>query len=310
MKPQYDFVIVGGGPAGLSASLIVGRALRSALLVDGGTPRNSAAPAIHSFLSRDGTLPRDFRAICHEELARYATIERRHGVVVDVRKSADSMEVAFETGEGVLAKKVILAVGMVDIFPEIDGLREAWGRGAHACPFCDGYEHRGEHWGVLVDQVAMADHARFLRRWAGQMTVFVSVELPADRLEKLQAAGCRIVQGRIKQVVGGDAHRLEGVELADGTFHPLESLWLRPSQRQTSLVSKLGLTLRDDGAIWRDEQGQTSIPGIHATGDCASGPAQQAIFAAADGARAVFPALHELSMGVSAKATRTEAAVK
>jgi thioredoxin reductase len=299
MKEHYDFVIVGGGPAGLSAALIAGRALRTALLVDGGTPRNAAAPAIHSFLSRDGTLPRDFRAICHEELARYTTIQRRDGFIESVRSTGENAEVVFGTGESIAARKVVLAVGMVDVFPQIEGLQAAWGGGAHACPFCDGYEHRGEHWGVLVDQPAIADHAMFLRSWAGSMTAFVTIELLAEQLAKLTAAGVRLVFGPLRNVIRKDEHSLSGVEVENAGFHPIESLWLRPSQTQTSLVTGLGLNLRDDNAIWRDEQGQTSLPNILAAGDCAIGPAQQAIFAAADGARVIFPALHQLSMGVA-----------
>lgn len=299
MNSHYDFVIVGGGPAGLSAALIVGRALRTALLVDGGTPRNAAAPAIHSFLSRDGTVPREFRALCHEELARYTTIERRQGIINDVRSHADGAEVLFDTGEAIRARKVLLAVGMVDHLPEIEGLPAAWGRGAHACPFCDGYEHRGEHWGVLIDQPAMVDHAIFLRSWAGAITAFVSIDLMPEQRVKLNAAGIRLVFGPVKKVVGEDAHTLAGVETAKEGFHRVQSLWLRPSQQQTPLVARLNLRLREDNALWRDELGQTSLPNILAAGDCASGPAQQAIFAAAEGARVIFPALHQLSMNAA-----------
>ena len=295
MQPTYEIIIVGGGPAGLSAALIAGRARRRALLIDGGTPRNAAAPAMHSFVSRDGILPKDFRAAAHNELRHYPTVERLDGLVDDVRANGDGHAVVLTDGRTFATRKVILALGMVDIMPDIPGLRECWGKGVHHCPFCDGFEHQEQHWGVLDDDATMLEHALFLRGWAGSMTVFTNgAEYGAAELEPVEAAGIPIVRTPVTRVVPGNGHSIGGVELAGGTTAAVESLWIRPKQDQTQLVHQLRLELRDDKAIKRDDMGQSSIPGISAAGDCASGPMQQAILAAADGARTIFPIVREL----------------
>jgi thioredoxin reductase len=296
MKPDYDIVIVGGGPAGLSASLIAGRAMRRALVVDGGMPRNSAAPAMHSYLSRDGILPRDFRAAAHAELARYVTIERRDGLVEDVRAKDNTLIVHLADGTSVSAMKVILALGLVDRLPAIHGLALNWGRGVHHCPFCDGFEHRGGHWGVLAEDPAMLDHACFLRNWAGELTVLTNGKtLPAAKLAQVEQVGIRIIGSPIERVLDGDGHSIAGVMLADGSKEAVTSLWVRPIQEQTPVVRKLGLRLTENGAIERDELGETKMPGLYAAGDCAAGPMQQALLAAADGGRIMFALVHSLA---------------
>lgn len=295
---NFEIVIVGGGPAGLSAALIAGRARRRALLVDGGTPRNAAAPAMHSFVSRDGILPKDFRAAAHADLRRYRTVERRDGLVTALQHGPAGFEVVLADGRTCTTRKVLLALGMVDVFPVLPGLSDYWGKGVHHCPFCDGFEHQGQHWGVLADDPAMLEHSLFLRGWSGSMTVFThGSDYSAEALAPVEAAGTRIVRAPVARVIGGNGHSLAGVELQDGSVEPVESLWIRPKQHQAALVQLLGLKLRDDGAIWRDDTGQTSTPGIHAAGDCASGPMQQAILAAADGARTIIPIVRELVKG-------------
>lgn len=296
MTQSHEVVIVGGGPAGLSAALIAGRARRRALLIDGGAPRNSAAPAMHSFVSRDGILPRDFRALCHDELGQYETVERRDGVVQEIRPEAGGFTVTFG-GQAVRSGKVLLALGLVDILPDIPGLAANWGKGVHHCPFCDGFEHRDTAWGMLVDQPPLFEHALFLRGWCRSMTVYATIEPAPESRAALARAGIRIEDRPLRRVREGDGHSIGGVELADGSVDPIESLWLKPAQRQTALVQQLGLPLREDGAIQRNEMGETGIPGLYAAGDCAAGHLQQAILAAADGARTMFPIVRGLMLG-------------
>ncbi|KTR83436.1 hypothetical protein NS277_08645 [Novosphingobium barchaimii] len=296
MSADYDIVIIGGGPAGLSAGLIAGRALRSALVIDGGTPRNAAAPAMHSYLSRDGILPHDFRAKAHAELARYPIIDRRQAFVENIRAEGDRLVVLLADGTSVGAIKVILALGLVDQLPAIAGLSSNWGRGVHHCPFCDGFEHKGGHWGVLAEDAAMFDHAHFLRNWAGKLTVLTNGKaIPADKLAMAREAGFHILETPIARVLEGDGHSIAGIAFDDGSKADVTSLWIRPAQEQTPIVHKLGLVLAENGAIERDAAGETAMPGLYAAGDCAAGPMQQAILAAADGARVMFGLVHGLA---------------
>lgn len=295
MDQSLELIIVGGGPAGLSAALIAGRALRKTLIIDGGAPRNAAAPAMHSFVSRDGILPRDFREASHCELERYRTVARSDGRVDSVQSENGRHTVSLADGRTYSAPYLLLALGLVDELPEIPGLQENWGRGVHHCPFCDGFEHRDTRWGILAEEPAMRDHAFFLRNWASDLIVFTNgSEATPDELAKLRDGSLTVVTDPVSEVISGDGHSLGGVKLLSGATEEVQSLWIRPAQSQTSLVQSLGLQTREDGAIWRDDKNQTSRPGIFAAGDCASGPMQQAILSAADGAKTVFAIIHDL----------------
>ncbi len=292
---NYETIIIGGGPAGLSAALIAGRALRRALVIDGGEPRNRKAPAMHSYLSRDGILPQEFRKVSREELSRYETVTYREGLAQAIQPADGGYSVELADGDIVSAPKILLALGVTDQLPAIEGLAENWGRGVHHCPFCDGFEHRGEHWGVLAETTAMLDHAAFFKNWAGRLTVFTNgADLPAEKLSDLSRAEIGLVTTPIREVLSGDGHAIGGIVLKDGRREDIQSLWIRPLQSQTPIITGLGLNIRDDGGVWRDEMNETSMEGIYAAGDCAAGPMQQAILAAADGARTMFSILHSL----------------
>jgi thioredoxin reductase len=292
---NYETIIIGGGPAGLSAALIAGRALRRALVIDGGEPRNRKAPAMHSYLSRDGILPQEFRKVSREELSRYETVTYREGLAQAIQPADSGYSVELADGDTVSAPKILLAFGVTDQLPAIKGLAENWGRGVHHCPFCDGFEHRGEHWGVLAETTAMLDHAAFFKSWAGRLTVFTNgADLPAEKLSDLSHAEIGLVTTPIREVLSGDGHAIGGIVLKDGRREDIQSLWIRPLQSQTSIITGLGLNIRDDGGVWRNEMNETSMKGIYAAGDCAAGPMQQAILAAADGARTMFSIIHSL----------------
>lgn len=298
MNPEVDIAIVGGGPAGLSSALVAGRAKRRVLVVDGGTPRNAAAPNMRGFLSRDGIDPREFRRIAHAELMRYPTIERIHDLVESVTGRAGSFEVTLEGGRRISARRVLLAVGVTDRLPSIEGVEDLWGKGVHSCPYCDGFECRDDVWGVLVDRPALYDYAQFLTAWAAKIVVFTNGNpVPDDKREQCAKLGAEFVPEHIGRIRGGAGDTLEGVELASGRLVPLVSFWVHPKHDHASLVRRLGVQLMEEGGVWTSEQGETSMPGIFAAGDCACGSAKQAVLAAADGARVTFPIVHGLILG-------------
>ena len=284
-------VIVGGGPAGLSAALVAARARQEVLLIDGGTPRNAAAPALHTFVSRDGVLPGDFRRIARGQLAPYPTVQFRDRLVESISGEAGGFEVALAGGALVRCRYVILAMGLVDELPGIAGIKENWGKGVHHCVYCDGYEHRDEPWGLLVEDLAVLEHVPHFLGWTADLTVFTQGRMvQAAEVEKLRRQGIKVEPRPIHEVKGGsDGHAIEGVVLEDRGFTPLRALWVQPKQKQTPLVESLGLALREDGAVKRSETGETSRPGMFAAGDLSAGRMQQAILAAADGARVAYP---------------------
>lgn len=294
MHDTFELIIVGGGPAGLSAALAAGRARRKALLIDGGTPRNAAAHEVHTFVTRDGTPPAEFRRIAREQIARYPTVAFADGIVENIEGQAGDFQVTLRGGESAAGARILLALGLVDIFPSIPGVSEYWGRGLHHCPYCDGYELRDGAWGLLTDQPLGFEYSFLLRGWTNRLTVFTNGKpIDAEWSEKLAQAGTKVDTRPLARVTGTD-RALNGIALQDGTAIALDALFLQPAQRQTVLVAKLGLAVRSDGAIERNEQGETSRPGIYAAGDCSAGPMQQAIFSAAEGGRVAFGIIPQL----------------
>ena len=293
---DFEVVVIGGGPAGLSAALVAGRARRRAALVDGGIPRNAAAPAIRTFVSRDGILPAEFRKLAREQIAEYPSVSFFSGLVTALGGEDGDFLVSLEDGTVLKARKVILAVGLIDKLPEIPGVRESWGAGVHHCVFCDGYEHRDGALGLLVEDPSLLPHVALFRGWSENLTVFTNgaVFEPAA-LDSLAASGIAIETGRIEQVIpDGSGHSLREIRLSRGRVIPIKSFWIRPQQSQTPLVESLGLAMREDGAVARDEAGVSSRSGIYVAGDISAGPAQQAILAAADGAKAGYGIAREL----------------
>lgn len=290
-----EFLIVGGGPAGQAAALVAARAQRRVILVDAEAPRNTSAPAIHGYLTRDGVPPADFRRTSHDQLAAYQHASRITAQVDDITGDCDAFVARLADGRQIEARRVLLATGLVDILPDIPGLEERWGHGVHHCPYCDGHEHRQRRWGVVGNKPSTIEFAMFLRGWTPTVTIFTLGQAPhPDAAEKLKRSGVVVEATPVARIVASGPDYLDAVELLDGRRVPIESLWLRPAQRQHALTARLSLPVDDDGAIVRDARGETSTPGLFVAGDLAAGSTQQVLQAAADGARVAMAINHEL----------------
>lgn len=286
---SYDVVIVGGGPAGLSAALALGRARKQVLLCDSGPRRNAAAERVHNFVTRDGTPPDEFRSTARGQLTNYPKVEVRDTRVESISGSRGAFEIV--TGEGIVkTRRVLLCTGMVDELIPLEGLSELWGHSIFQCPYCHGWENQDRPWGYL----ARAEHVSHLlpfvlqlRGWTHSVTVFTSgtFELPEDLQKTFDQAGVHVETGPLARLVAREGS-LEFVELADGTRVPCESLFVHPPQRQVELVRALGIALDQDGFVQVDSmKRETSIPGIFASGDLTT-RMQAAIAAAASGLQA------------------------
>jgi thioredoxin reductase len=285
----YDVVIAGGGPAGLSAALALGRACKRILLCDAGPRRNAAAEHIHNFVTRDGTSPDEFRRIGREQLAAYPDVQLR-----DVRVEAVTGEKgAFRVAVGadtVEARRVLLATGMVDQMLPIEGFRELWGHAVFQCPYCHGWERKDRPWGYLAraeNVPHLLPFALMLRGWTRDLIIFTSgaFELPEGTISQLHAAGIRVETAAVQRLVAR-GKRLEAVELSSGTRLPCDALFAHPPQRQVDLIYALGLALDDAGFVRVDPMTrEASVAGIYATGDLTT-RMQGALFAAASGTQA------------------------
>lgn len=294
-NPSFDIVIVGGGPAGLSAALNLGRARKRVLLCDAGPRRNAAAEQIHGFVTRDGTPPADFRRMGRQQFAPYTSVEARDVGVEEIHGDRGAFQVRLSTGT-VEARRLLLSTGMIDELPDIAGYRELWGRSIFQCPYCHGWEVQDRKFGFLAPGLDSFDFALLLRNWTGDVVVLTDgrYAVPPEVRMRLESAEVRVEERRIARLsaVGG---LLDRVEFADGGPLPLEVLFARPPQRQVAIVQSLALALDAGGYVRLDENHQTSIPGIYAAGDLTT-PMQSAILAAASGMQAAAKLNHELTV--------------
>lgn len=285
----YDVIIVGGGPAGLSAAVALGRARKRVLLCDSGPRRNAKADRIHNFVTRDGTPPDEFRAIGREQLATYPNVEIRDAGIASISGERGAFRVVLAT-ETVEARRVLLCTGMIDEMLPIEGFRELWGRSIYQCPYCHGWEVQDRRWGYLVTPATLSHllpFALMARGWSKDVVVFTNgvIDLPEETRAGLLAAGVGLETGAVTRLVPRDG-LLESVELADGRAVPCEVLFAHPPQRQVALVQAMGLELDDTGLVRIDPiRRETTTAGVYAAGDLVT-HMQGAIIAAAAGTQA------------------------
>ncbi|MFE4962806.1 NAD(P)/FAD-dependent oxidoreductase [Streptomyces sp. NPDC056660] len=290
MTDTYEVVVVGGGAAGLSAALVLGRARRRTLVVDAGEPRNAPAAHMQGFLSRDGMSPAEFLAVGREEIAGYG-VELVRDRAVDASRDGD-FRVSLASGRRVRARQLVVATGLKDELPTMPGVAERFGRDVLHCPYCHGWEVRDQAFGVLATTPMSVHQALVVTQWSKDVTLFLhqiaETELSDDDLRRLATAGVRVVPGEVAGLRIED-DRLTGVRLSDGGVHAREALFVAPRPvPQNDLLVGLGaeLTQTPFGTYpVIDERGLTTVPGLWAAGN-ASGFAEQVVNAASRGYRA------------------------
>jgi thioredoxin reductase len=280
----WDCIIVGAGPAGLNAALVLGRARRHVLVLDSAQPRNYATHEMHGVLGHDGLDPADLRARGRAELDRYgvevatARVDGAELVSVGVRllsaRGAD------------LARTVLLTTGMLDEVPDIVGFADVWGTSAHTCPYCDGFEHRDERLAVLASGERGEHLAVVLRQWSDDVVLLSNGphELATDQLARVQALGIPIVETPVVALDRDDAGRLCRIHFGDGQTLARDALFFFVGwQLRTDVAHTLGCELHDDGSIAVDASQATTVDRIYAAGNCADA---RALVPAAAGAGA------------------------
>jgi len=272
----YDVAIIGGGAAGLSAALVLGRARRRVLVVDAGAPRNAPAANMQGFLSRDGTPPASLLQSARAEVQGYG-VEIIEDRVVD---ATAGFTLRLAGGRTVEARRVLLATGAVDDLPDVAGARERWGRDLLHCPYCHGWEVRDQAIGVL----GSVEHAHLLRQWSDDVILFTHTSaVAAGERATLHARGIAVVDGAVERLVVADDH-LRAVALADGRSVARDALFIRPALRAHAdgPAAALGCELLAGGLVCVDADGRTSVPGVWAAGNAAN-PRAQVITAAGEG---------------------------
>jgi len=276
----HDVAIIGGGPAGLSAALVLGRARRRVVVIDAGAPRNAPAAHMQGFLSRDGMSPAELLAVARAEVRGYGVeiIEDR------VTEATSGFTLRLAAGRIIEARRVLLATGAVDDLPDVQGAPERWGRDFLHCPYCHGWEVRDQPIGVLAVGPGAVEHAHLLRQWTDDVILFTHTcnVTPGERAT-LEDRGIAVVDGTVERLVVTE-DRLSAVRLAGGRTVPREALFIRPSlrARADTPATSLGCASLPGGLVEADADGRTSVPGVWTAGN-ATDPRAQVITAAGEG---------------------------
>lgn len=283
---QYDIIIIGGSFAGHAAALQLGRARQRVLLIDAGQPRNRFARSSHGFLGQDGRPPSSIMQSATEQLETYKTVEHRQAEVTQAVPIDRGFRVQILDGTGAIASRLILATGVRDSLPAIQGLQERWGVSVLHCPYCHGYELNQQPLGVLASGETSMHQALLVPDW-GPTTLFTQGAF-APTTEQEAALAARNVQIETTPVVKlvGPGQSLQAVHLADGKAIELAGLFVAPATAPASdLPAQLGCEFRDGPTgplVAVDERQETTVPGVFAAGDLAS-PMANATLSAASG---------------------------
>lgn len=297
---SIDVAVIGGGPAGLNAALVLGRARKNVAIIDNDKPRNGVTHASHGFITRDGITPAEFRRIGYEEVLRYPTVQHRRDEVIGIARTGTGdgagFNIAMSSGGELHARRIILAAGFREVLPDIEGLKEMYGKSLFVCPFCDGWELRDKPL-VLLSELPAAFHAsKLMLNWSRDLVVCTNgaEQLTSEQRRVLEARGIRIVDTPVASLSGRDG-MLERVHFADGTSIERSGGFIGPTMLPNAVFGEsLGYEPSAMGGIETDELGRTSAPGVYAAGDSAYAMPSQLIYAAASGSKAAMAIMADL----------------
>ncbi|MDP9054541.1 MAG: NAD(P)/FAD-dependent oxidoreductase [Acidobacteriota bacterium] len=282
---MYDAIIIGGGPAGLSAALVLGRARRRVLVCDNLRQRNRRSHAMHGYLTRDGIPPQEFLKRARDEVTCYG-VEIQTVTVTNARAVDSVFEIVLEGGATCRGRKLLIATGVADKLPPISNVDDFYGLSVHHCPYCDGWEHRD---GRIAAYSKKAGTALDLTAWSKDIMLFTDgpARLSQADLEKLASHGIAVRKEKIARLEGAKG-RMTGVILASGETIARDALFFSTGQSQAcNLATGLGCILNKRGTIETDKKGFVNVPGLFLAGD-ATHDVQLVIVAAAEGAKAAI----------------------
>jgi thioredoxin reductase len=291
----FDVAIIGGGPAGLAAALVLGRMRRQVLLLDADDPAHGVSEGVQGLFGHDGAPPLELRRIAREQLQPYESVTVRMHAVKEVHSTPRGFEVLAD-GATDRAGVVLLCTGVGYGRPEIEGVEEVWARGAYHCPYCHGWEVRDRP--LAVYGAGAAGLALLLTSLSDDVVLLTDAQgdLDSDAAQDLNAAGVAVRDEPVSRLEAEDGH-LARVVFGDGSTDDRAGLFFLPTFTPSPLAAQLGCELDEAGAIVIDADGHTSVPGVYAAGD-ATTDKKAVVLAAAAGSRAAYAINAGLARGL------------
>lgn len=286
----YDCAIIGGGPAGLNAALVLGRSRRKTLLFDDDNGRNLVTREAHGFITRDGIEPEEFKRLAHQDIAKYDCVEIKEQRIVSVNRISEThYELVTESGDKFHSIKIIIAAGLKEEQPNIPDIEKFYGTSLFSCPYCDGWELRDQPLAVIADKQVF-ELAKKIYTWSRDLIVFTNGEgrLEEEDKQKLLCKGIKVVEDIIGGLEG-DNGQLRSVRLEDGTLIDRVGGFVTPLwSHATPFAKELGCEQSEHGGILTDDYGRTNVWNVYAAGDASLIVPSQLVIAAGEGSAAAI----------------------
>lgn len=268
---NYEVIIIGGSYSGLSSAMALGRALRKVLVLDTGKPCNRYTPHSHNFITQDGIIPYEIFQKAKSQVLAYPTVDFQENKALIVLKTEDGFEVK-TSDDSFLTKKIILATGIKDIFPDIKGFEDCWGKSILHCPYCHGYEVRNQQIAVVGNGEIGYDFAKLIYQWSSNIVLLTdgTSTLSKEQADKLTSKGISIIENKIEEFLHTEG-QIESIKLSENLDLSVDAVFTRISFKQsTNFAENLGCSFLSSGYIQVDEMQRTSVQGVYAVGDSTS----------------------------------------
>lgn len=289
MMNQYDCMIIGGGPAGLSAALTLGRARRKVALVDNGTNRNRVTQESHGFLTRDGIKPQEFKNLASKDLESYPSITMMDQTVIEIIKDDITGLFLVNTSEkkSYISEKILLATGIQEEFP-LPQIRQYYGKSLFSCPYCDGWELRDKPLAIIAENEEHISHmTKLVFNWSQDLIVFTNGHQLSEKVQNdFEQKKIKVYTNTIKDLHGDDGN-LSSVELETGENILRAGGFVVPSfYRPNKFAKQLNCQVDENGTVMTDGAGRTTAAGIYTAGETEKGGPSSLLIAAAEGFKA------------------------
>jgi len=293
---MLDCVVIGGGPSGLNASLVLARARKNIILFDEDKPRNAVTHESHGFITRDGIKPSEFKRLAKLDLLKYPNLTMQNQRVAEVKKEKQGFSIYTESGEVYESRKIILATGLKDDIPEIDGIHDFYGTSLFSCPFCDGWELQDRPLVLIADNPNAFHKAKLIFNWSKDLVVCTNGNniFSDEQKELLANNNIQIIEDEIL-ALQGDKGQLKSIRFINGKEIERQGGFVTIGLKQaTTIAESLGCIKQTNGGIETDHFGRTNVEGVYASGDISISTPSQVIVAASEGTKTAMGVINDL----------------